>query len=350
MMVLRSRSRGKAFTLIELLVVIAIIGILISLLLPAVQKVREAAQRTQCDNNLKQIGLAIHNYVDVYKRVPPAWNPDPIFSDLTKNQGQSAGANIIGTLHFIFLPFIEQDPLYKNSAVVLNTGPFDFRYQGGVLSGATAATILPIFICPSDPSNNNNITAYGYASTDYLANLWVFDPRGTGNIIQAMPDGSSNTIMFTEAYKKCPYPLAIVTQREIGWANHPTLGAGGPNNTPVFGWTNFTGGNTFLPLAGLNQVPPVPPGTLPNYNDGLWISYSTAVPPPPAVNIGYQIAPNTAAQQCDLQVTQGGHTGSIQVGLGDGSVRGVSSAVSVTTWVMACNPTDGSALPSDWVE
>src|SRR5437867_11076325 len=102
-----SASFRRAFTLIELLVVIAIIAILIALLVPAVQKVREAAARAQCENNLKQIALACHNLNDTYKKLPPALGAFP------------AGSANKGTVFYYLLPYIEQDTLFKNTT---NTG------------------------------------------------------------------------------------------------------------------------------------------------------------------------------------------------------------------------------------
>ena len=123
---MRSTSR-RAFTLIELLVVIAIIGILIGLLLPAVQKIREAAARLQCQNNLKQQALAVHNCNDTYKRLPPA-----IGWFASRGPAGSAG---YGTVYFHLLPFIEQDNLHKNAAdghgnfSVWNNNTFSYFYH-----------------------------------------------------------------------------------------------------------------------------------------------------------------------------------------------------------------------------
>jgi len=292
----RRHAWRRAFTLIELLVVIAIIAILIGLLLPAVQKVREAAARQTCQNNLKQLGLGMHNYQGVYQMVPPAWTPDTGSGSFNSNYGSKV--NNKGTIHYLLLPYMEQDNLYK---------------QANGDSANVASTIIKIFICPSDASLNSNLQRYGAASTDYAANLQVFDPRGPGNLQTSMPDGTSNTVNWTERYKVCAPTWGGYTG--AGWAIYPNFpGVGHGWDTPVIGWRDM----------GVGYDPSFAGGR----------SYP------------FQIAP--AVNNCDWYVAQTGHSGSLQVGMGDGSARGVTSGVSQTTWTNAGKPNDGQTLGSDW--
>src|SRR5262249_32865787 len=173
----RTRPPSAAFTLIELLVVIAVIGVLIALLLPAVQKVREAANRTKCINNEKQIGLACHTCNDTYKVLPPlsarsVSNPGLDWAEPVHIQGPYQGF-VGGTVHFFLLPFLEEGDFYKAAANNVQT----------TVDGAPAyAHVFKFYLCPSDPSPSGS-TGLSPASsnccgvTNYGANYLVFgDP------------------------------------------------------------------------------------------------------------------------------------------------------------------------------
>ena len=156
--------RTKGFTLIELLVVIAIIATLMGLLLPAVQKVREAGNKASCQNNLKQIGLALHNFDNAYKRLPAALihsgrynnkNNTPYSGPEVKYTGQPY--RIYNHSGFVaLLPFIEQDPLFKqysyqNSAS--SSSPYGIPVAPpSAANAAVASTYIHVYTCPSDPN------------------------------------------------------------------------------------------------------------------------------------------------------------------------------------------------------
>jgi prepilin-type N-terminal cleavage/methylation domain-containing protein len=302
--------RRTGFTLIELLVVIAIIAILIGLLLPAVQKVRAAAARTQCTNNLKQLGLAIHNYAGTYNSQLPA---------LTATTGQPQYGNYVGGILIAMLPYIEQQALYS-AAVTSNATPTNTwdAVVPGAPAGTNAVRQQPIktYACPADftISNGWSQNANGtWMGASYSANYQVFgsiQAGGNGNFPQFnvgnIPDGTSNTVAFGEQYAAC------TTSAGTLWA-YPGITV-----------------TTTLSSSGQNWMPVIA-------NTQSYAAAAYGVP---------QASPTLAA--CNKTVAQSAHTGQVLVGLMDGSVRPINATVTATTWQYALQPADGQVLGSDW--
>ena len=169
---MKLRSR-RAFTLIELLVVIAIIAILIALLLPAVQQAREAARRTQCKNNLKQIGLAIHNYHDTFNAVPFGCT----IEGGTINGNRNTYRRFSG--HLAMLPYIDQAPLYNQTTAFLDSTTNGVPWNNSV-PAVTAK--LPYLLCPSDStSSKEGPRAHANYAFSYGDNGWDSNPAWAGN-------------------------------------------------------------------------------------------------------------------------------------------------------------------------
>jgi prepilin-type N-terminal cleavage/methylation domain-containing protein len=323
--VLNTRRRG--FTLIELLVAIAIVVVLVTLLVAAVQKVRETAARMQTENNLKQLTLATHHCHDVFKKLPPAqgWY-DQIRSPSALS---SAGLNMI--VHIYLMPFYEQGSLYKEI--------LDGRISWHPGPGQLVADAIPVqpLISSEDPTQQND----GAGITNFAANLRVFSdlgvstpwntaivPDANGNnpvtgrpwwygaaaIPRTFSDGLSNTLAFTTQYSRgCGSCLGNC---ENVWYSHADEGRN-KGQCPFFGY--------YAPAAPASSDQ----GNANGQNGEI-----------------FQLRP--AQQDCNPSYTpQSYASGGISVSLFDGSVRFLSGSISPSTWGLLMQPNDGQVLPAD---
>jgi prepilin-type N-terminal cleavage/methylation domain-containing protein len=368
------RLLRHGFTLIELLVVIAIIAVLIGLLLPAVQKVREAANRAKCENNLKQLGLALHNCQDTQGRLPP--------------MSATFGGAFYAPLFFHLLPYIEQGntwngAVWMDPTATVNWGPppstpnptstidigIIWPTWDSVNVSATPYVFLrdtniPPYRCPSDPSLGSGVpgaedftTCVDWCAGDisyagnYLVfgkfsykqdaktglNLPVFPSPNTKNydtvwdgnakIPGTFPDGSSNTIVFAEKYARCETngtPSRNNCCHGQWWMRGVFMGQKG---SPA-----ATDSDDSFPGDGLSAV--FAGGT--DKNGGQWAS---------GLNSKFQTQPPLS--NCNYQVASTPHA-AINVCLGDGSVRSISPTISPLTWYQACTPNGGENLGDDW--
>jgi prepilin-type N-terminal cleavage/methylation domain-containing protein len=298
----QERARRVAFTLIELLVVIAIIGTLVGLLLPAVQRVREAASSISCSNNLRQLGLAAHNCHDAQEVLPPGlgWYRNP----------RPPGA--YGTVLFHLLPYIEQNNLYNASA----HGPYFYAGVNNV-----QAHPIALYHCSSDPSYGSNgvITdPWGkpWGLSSYACNAQAFcrvdphgilvDPQFYARIPASFQDGTSNTMLFSEKYSHCNN------------ANYPE------------------GGNYWAYWITGAEIHPCHPGY-----EVSWTGYSFGP------GSKFQTQPTPFHGKCDPTLAATPHPAGIHAVMADGSVRFLSSAVSPYTWWFLCTPAGGETIPPD---
>jgi prepilin-type N-terminal cleavage/methylation domain-containing protein/prepilin-type processing-associated H-X9-DG protein len=303
-----SRSR-RGFTLIELLVVIAIIAILIGLLVPAVQKVREAASRTQCVNNLKQIGLACHNYHDVNKKLPPA-----VISTLSpRTQTQAKLVWWYASWMARILPYVEQNPLGQGIQGEYNRiyYPWGFAATGNNRPHQGLGTEEPLFKCPSEirslvaPSIDLGGFSAPVAFTTYLANSGTNSRTRDGVIYDSsavklisITDGTSNTILVGERPPSADlnfgwwyagagfYDAAVGTQvgvgdvvlgaREVYYAADSGDSVGGPGMACATTFVNFQPGDIIQPCHQVHFWSYHPGGSNFCFSDGSvrFLSYS----------------------------------------------------------------------------
>jgi prepilin-type processing-associated H-X9-DG protein len=303
------------------LVVIAIIGILVALLLPAIQAAREAARRAQCVNNLKQMGIAIHNIENAYRVLPP------LATSHRTHPVKSAGPfkNVQGpTVFYWMLPHVEEPAVFEQAkrdgilTIVTGSSPADWAATGA------GTRPLRLYICPSEPtvavSTGFAESTYGganlWAAGSYAANYLVFgnpnastwelrleNTKGTGRLFL---DGTSHVAMFAERYGSC--------------------GEGGdPDGTQTESclWANSN--NFFRPAFCINEVDqrPVTSGYVPC--------------------LVFQDSPGWF-RNCDSRRAQTPHPGNMHASFGDGSVRTIGSSIQDVVWWRICDPRDGEVV------
>jgi prepilin-type N-terminal cleavage/methylation domain-containing protein len=303
--------KRRGFTLIELLVVIAIIAILIALLVPAVQKVREAAARTQTNNNLKQCALACHSYHDTYRKFADAFNSGGMYATVPK------------TFWYHLLPYVEADNVYKSNP---------------------ANAIIPAYNAPSDPYNADqtnkvnfgaNIRIFAFQTiTGAVANAAGAVPAPSTSVNQisgltmgrlTSMDGTSNTIMMVTKYSDC----------------QGSSGAGA--------YTNYGAYTTAAPTIGH-------PGTAAGgFALGHGVTAQAARTAGSNV-LMFQITPRNDADTtsgCTYTAITYGHSfgsGGLSSALADGSVKNISPTMTFSTFSAATRPGDGNVLDSTWSE
>lgn len=320
-----------AFTLIELLVVIAIIAILVAILLPAVQQAREAARRSQCKNHLKQFGLAIHNYHDIYNAIPHACT----------QAGGSIGGNPNNfrrfSAHFALLPQMEQKALYDQSVAHLETTGDTAPWHGGV---PAVSTQLSFQLCPSDskadgPEDRPSQTNYMFARGD---NAWDYNPGWHGNggrgvrgfflgnrddgqqggprRFADVVDGLSNTVAMGERIKAKGFSTrvqdgATTTTVDQGGRRNPSLCLAAVGQGGVY--TNL-GNGSGARLAGVRTYDGAPPFT----------QVTTILPPnSPSCKHGN----DNAHDRDGIMTMTSQHAGGVNVLMGDGGVRFINENI-----------------------
>jgi prepilin-type N-terminal cleavage/methylation domain-containing protein/prepilin-type processing-associated H-X9-DG protein len=359
--------RRRGFTLIELLVVIAIIAVLIALLLPAVQAAREAARRAQCVNNMKQIGLALHNYHDVNGAFPMGsgnciLSTAAPFNQLVSKNGLSA--------HTGMLPQLEQSAIYNAINFNFGTDETNTNYYTAVNLTASLAQISA-FVCPSDEFAGELLTnAYASATNNYFASVgtstYLTNPNTTiwpapapmatlpttglfafqqSYSIPMVIDGTSNTIAFCES--TVGNPNAVLGKVNIGITSIPAAG-------PAVQFLDVTPNAAVViaGLAGCDQAWQAKTGAVDNQRGKTWFHGSMAftmintVATPNSAKWTYCSA-TTSGSASTFSESDSAHPGGVNVLMGDGSVRFIKNTISRATWWALGTKSNAEVISAD---
>ena len=329
----------RAFTLIELLVVIAIIAVLVGLLLPAVQKVREAASRMSCSNNLKQIGLALHSYHDANSKFPPGYREDfNTNSNSTPDMDQGPGWGWAAYL----LPYVEQGNLYNQ-----------INFNQGVTVGnniAASQTSLKIFQCPSD-GLQQNFAVYDSTFTNPICTVahsnyvgcdgWIEcfngcggNPGTNGNDGLPGPSGAAGVGVF---YRNSHVKITDITD---GTSNTNMVGERSSNHSPSTWTAAVPGGRCPAWMANQPPTPYVPPPGPPydnaDFGEALVLAHGNATH-----------LPNADFPIYDPDTFYSLHPGGVNDLFADGSVHFLSSGINPTVY-QALSTIAGGEVANDW--
>jgi len=365
--------RRSGFTLIELLVVIAIIAILIGLLLPAVQKVREAAARAQSSNNLKQLTLAAHNMNANKGRLPSNWydTGTMVSSHWTTNTVLPNPAGTTGSFYVLLMPYIEEGDLFKQiqasgsqstgqpHALKLAINPSDPTIDADGLYGAGgAAGYSPNVSALPNYVNQKYFLEDGNNTPGSLPDKWNTSGWGefmhpttftggasvsgkTVSLTNGFPDGTSETILLAENYAHCGVYTSLSSGTTVNnWGADPATafatGVGWTQDDHYWYQSNPGFDKTIQGVI-----------TKPNPDSNGW----QAIPPATSTTNRWGTQPALAANAptpCERYHLSASRSGGVLVALADGSVRNVSSTISTATLQAATNPTDGVPLGTDW--
>jgi prepilin-type N-terminal cleavage/methylation domain-containing protein len=336
-------TRRTGFTLIELLIVLAIIGLLIGLLLPAIQKVRDAAARTQSMNNLKQQSLGCHAYHDTYKYFPASWGTET-----------TAEGSVSGAWTFLILPFVEQDNVYQatygpaisrlayyssTNGVPPPPPPTEQSFPYNAYQALRATGENPLFKSPRDYTLNDPSVVSGCS---YLANAQVLVSYAL--MLQTMNmdkiyDGASNTIMLTEGVSNC-----------TNITNYSSDPGSGVNRSTVISVRKWNYDDMLDDIQDIITTTDTPPSYIEVNTSSstpmfIQTSYPVGTPDGGSILIPFDVMPTT---NCHWDGAQAINSSGMLVAMADGSVRLISVNVSVATFSAAATPNSADLLGTDW--